>query len=257
MKRYLFCIVFLTGFLGNSTFSFAQLLEGKATYISKKKHGMSLDPKKYDKETIKRTLSFFENAFVRNFELTFNSKESIYKEVLKNTASKRSLETTSFNRLYKDLKKGEYLHQREYLNKLFLIKGQITLKNWELSTETKKIGKHTCYKATVKQEVERVFKGKLVKEEVTVVAWYTPGIPVNNGPGIYGGLPGLILEVSDGKNIILCTAVAIKEDQKLKIKRPGRGKKVSQKEFQQIQIEKYKQEKNKGNFRKSLEESRQ
>ena len=37
------------------------------------------------------------------------------------------------------------------------------------------------------------------KENVVTTAWYTPQIPVSNGPDDYQGLPGLILEINDGK----------------------------------------------------------
>ncbi len=33
-------------------------------------------------------------------------------------------------------------------------------------------------------------------KQIEVVAWYTPQIPVSNGPGEYWGLPGLILEIN-------------------------------------------------------------
>jgi GLPGLI family protein len=38
--------------------------------------------------------------------------------------------------------------------------------------------------------------------KVTITAWYTPEIPVSQGPEGYWGLPGLILEVNDGKTTI-------------------------------------------------------
>jgi GLPGLI family protein len=34
-------------------------------------------------------------------------------------------------------------------------------------------------------------------KDVTITAWYTPEIPVNQGPENYWGLPGLILEIND------------------------------------------------------------
>jgi GLPGLI family protein len=40
-------------------------------------------------------------------------------------------------------------------------------------------------------------------KDVTITAWYTPEIP-NQGPENYWGLPGLILEINDGKTVILC-----------------------------------------------------
>ena len=36
-----------------------------------------------------------------------------------------------------------------------------------------------------------------------MTAWFTPEIPVSTGPAMYGGLPGLILEISDGNRTML------------------------------------------------------
>jgi GLPGLI family protein len=43
-------------------------------------------------------------------------------------------------------------------------------------------------------------------KDVTITAWYTPEIPVNQGPENWG-LPGLILEINDGKTVMFenCT----------------------------------------------------
>lgn len=61
-----------------------------------------------------------------------------------------------------------------------------------------------------------------------------PEIPVSNGPENYFGLPGLILEVSAGKTILLCSKVAINIKDKKEIKAPTKGKVVSQKEYDEI-----------------------
>ena len=34
-------------------------------------------------------------------------------------------------------------------------------------------------------------------------AWFTPEIPVSTGPSMYGGLPGLILEINDDRTTML------------------------------------------------------
>ena len=75
------------------------------------------------------------------------------------------------------------------------------------------------------------------KEEIITV-WYTPEIPVSQGPDEYWGLPGLILEVSEEKLIILCSKVVLSNKEKTKIKAPNTGEKVSQKKFDEIQKKK-------------------
>ena len=75
-------------------------------------------------------------------------------------------------------------------------------------------------------------------KEITITAWYTPEIPVNQGPEGYWGLPGLILEVNDGKTTILCSKVVLNPKEKADIKAPAAGKEVSQKEYDEIVIKK-------------------
>lgn len=62
--------------------------------------------------------------------------------------------------------------------------------NWDIShTDTKKIGKYTCKKATAE------YRGSYY------TAYYTREIPVSAGPYKFKGLPGLIMELkSDGIN---------------------------------------------------------
>ena len=55
-----------------------------------------------------------------------------------------------------------------------------------------------------------------------VTAWYTPQIPVSQGPGEFWGLPGLILEINDDKTTILCTKIVMNPNDKSKIKRQNR-----------------------------------
>ena len=77
-----------------------------------------------------------------------------------------------------------------------------------------------------------------IPKEATITAWYTPEIPVNQGPENYWGLPGLILEVNDGKTIILCSKVIMNPKEKAVIKAPSKGKVISQKEFDDTVIKK-------------------
>lgn len=70
--------------------------------------------------------------------------------------------------------------------------------DWILTQESKKINGFVCYKATrmpnqdSKEEIENTFP---------IIAWYTPEIPLPYGPFVYGGLPGLILEIQRESNV--------------------------------------------------------
>jgi GLPGLI family protein len=124
---------------------------------------------------------------------------------------------------------------------------------WEMGTETKKIGQYTCYKATLVKEDKNIDWGSIfsrgrsekkdststkqnkpAKKMLTVTAWYTPQIPVSTGPDTYYGLPGLILELNTGNTIMLCTEVAINTQETLEIEAPDKGKEVSRDEYNKI-----------------------
>ena len=75
-------------------------------------------------------------------------------------------------------------------------------------------------------------------ENLEVTAWYTPEIPISQGPGPYWGLPGLILEVNDGRTAILCSKLVLNSKEELNIKAPNKGKEVSQEEYNAILAEK-------------------
>ena len=135
--------------------------------------------------------------------------------------------------------------------------------------ETRVIGGYNCYKATAVRPVSKTdfrnfrsrdekkdetkkdatektgepkktsFMDELdVPKEVTITAWYTPEIPVNQGPEGYWGLPGLILEVNDGKTVILCSKVVLNPKEKAAIKPATNGKVINQKDFDETVIKK-------------------
>ena len=165
---------------------------------------------------------------------------------------------------YKNVKQKTYSVDKEFMGKEFLIKDSLPNYAWKMESETKLIGGYTCFKATavhpVSQSDFRNFrskkeepkkedaKGEAVKtegeakktnfmddfelpKEITITAWYSPEIPINQGPENYWGLPGLILEVNDGKTIILCSKIVLNSKEKAEIKEPTTGKVISQKEY--------------------------
>lgn len=179
--------------------------------------------------------------------------------------------------MYKDVQKKSFVNQTELFGKVFLITDSLEQWNWKLGSETKKIGNYTCYKATTvrqpdttmrntfrriarrNQQEPEVQKDSVGKDSTTrsdnqgnsllarleeepkeqlITAWFTPDIPVSQGPGPYWGLPGLILEVNDGRTVILCTQILLNPEQKKAIEAPGKGKEVTQEEYDRIRAEK-------------------
>lgn len=174
---------------------------------------------------------------------------------------------------YKNIKEKIFLQDQEFFGKQFLITEQMTPYAWKMGSETKKIGQYVCYKATTtrpsselnftstnrrdrekkKEEKKKdstsvisdvnvaVAVVKKEKEEieekeqmVEIVAWYSPMIPVSQGPTEYWGLPGLILELSAGNTTMLCSKIVMNPEEKIEIKRPTKGEVVTKKEYNEI-----------------------
>ncbi len=79
----------------------------------------------------------------------------------------------------------------------YLYEEDIPTLNWNITNESKVILSYTCKKATT------TFLGRQYE------VWFTPDIPINNGPWKLGGLPGLILKANDVQNyyIFECTGI--------------------------------------------------
>jgi len=71
-------------------------------------------------------------------------------------------------------------------------------------------------------------------EMLEIVAWYTPMIPVSQGPSEYWGLPGLIMEVSAGNTVMLCSKIVMNPEEKTEIEAPDKGDVVTKMEYNEI-----------------------
>lgn len=174
---------------------------------------------------------------------------------------------------YKNLESGELVQEQEFYGKQFLIKDQLESLEWEDTKESRMIGQYLAIKATAVKKIDendfsmaRPRRGRggdadqkkdgetakdstatddddpmsqiEIPKEVIVTAWYTPMIPVQHGPGEYGGLPGLILELNVYRTTVLCSKIVMNPEEAETIKAPTKGKEVSQEEYQAIVKEK-------------------
>jgi len=232
----------------------AQNFQGKATYKSKRKLDIKLDSTQVDSGMHKKMMEMLKKQFEKTFVLTFDKDESVYKEEekLSKPQGPSNMEMVMINTggsdiLYKNTKENRYTNQNDVFGKIFLIQDNLEKLDWKLGSETKNIGEYTCYKATLKREVEDIenrisFNADHEQDEnttpkmkeITITAWYTPKIPVNNGPGNYHGLPGLILEVNDGTETIICNKIVMNPKNNIALKEPNKGKVVSKEKFETI-----------------------
>lgn len=234
-------------FQGIAEYETKTIFEGKITL------GGDADPvmQKQIEESMK-------SAFEKKYQLMFNNTESLYKEEEKLEAPQQNSfgMVMSFSGggdvLYRNIKEQQTIEEKEFFSKEFLVINPLEKLNWIVTDETKKIGQYQCMKAKIvfpvtKEQLESYEKMKTKQEknptqfmildepkDRVVEAWFTMDIPVSHGPAEFWGLPGLIMEVHDGKTIYLCSKITLNPKEKFTIKKPKSGQKVSKKEYEKI-----------------------
>ncbi|MBC9794932.1 GLPGLI family protein [Sinomicrobium weinanense] len=249
--------VFLIGVLSPVV---AQDLRGKAIYESKTDLDMDFGGEDIPEQDKKRMAERMKQSLEKTFVLDFNRTASLYKEEeqLEPPAGGSGMRMMVFGgpggdgTYYKDVREKLYYNQVEMFGKIFLVRDTLPEQHWKLENETRKIGEYTCYKATTVKKVRRREFGRTRRDgkektkdtmnntpvektkEIVITAWYTPDIPVNQGPGEYWGLPGLILEINADRTTILCSKIVMSSKAEDKIEVPKKGKQVNQAEFDEI-----------------------
>tara|TARA_B100001564_G_scaffold346123_1_gene345519 strand:- start:824 stop:1657 length:834 start_codon:yes stop_codon:yes gene_type:complete len=213
---------------------------------------MSAEQKKAMKERMK---PFLEPVYI----LTFNKTKSIYRQEERLDAPGSGggrgwgrMMASSGGPIYKDITSKKSLQSTEFMGKKFLISNDKDNINWSLEKETKMIGNYACFKATAmvpKPKTMTSVWGSSEKQNdsiknsspvladsefITITAWYTPMIAVSHGPKGYGGLPGLILELTTDTEVMLCTRVVMNPEKQIVISEPTKGEFVSRSEFENI-----------------------
>ena len=245
----------------------AQNFTGTAVYeVKTKLPAMQLDTQKEIPSELQKELEAqLKSQFEKTYTLNFNKAESSWEEQQKLKAPQPSsgisimMMGSDNSKRYNNLKTMTTLSEEVIFDKEFLISDALPKWEWQMTNETKKIGDYTCHKAIAVQKVtdeERAEYEKRKKEadknpnrmmmidepeDYQITAWYTPDIPVGHGPEEFWGLPGLILEVSDGHRIILCSKITINPKNKTAIYIPKNGEKVTRRQFGEISEKKMKE----------------
>ena len=282
MKLQLLKFSFLFFLLVFTQNLFAQDFQGKAYYISKTTIDMSQwgGGRQMSEQQKKQMMDRMREWLERTYVLTFNKTESMYKEDEKLEAPGGrgpNMWGSSFSPgpQYKNVKTKMFIQDQEFFGKKFLIKEEMKPIEWKMETETKQIGQYTCFKATAtrpstdidwarrsrnnnssEKEKDTTKTSETASKDTTtndldedpemieIVAWYTPMIPVNQGPADFWGLPGLILEVSAGNVTILCSKIVMNPEEKTEIEAPEKGQVVTKQEYNTIITEKMEEMRN-------------
>jgi GLPGLI family protein len=192
------------------------------------------------------------SMFEKTYILTFNQTESSYKEEEKLDAPGGGngrwggmMGSFTAGPQYKNIKENLFLQEQDFFGKQFLIKDSLPKLKWVMDGETKQIGNYMCFKAIATKTIPDVAFGfgrrpndaendENKTKDIEIVAWYTLQIPINQGPGEYWGLPGLVLEVNADRTTILCSKIILNPEEKAEIKVPSKGKEVTKEEYEDI-----------------------
>jgi GLPGLI family protein len=231
----------------------AQDFQGKAYYKTSRNVSISMDSTSVSPERQAAMNEMIRKQFSKEYTLVFDQQESLYKEQAKLDGPSQgggmvivSMSDASSN-LYKNTKEQRFTGVRDLFGKAFIVKDELEEIEWKLESETKQIGQYTCHKATSTRTVERVVIGGTDDEqqtessEIIITAWYTPEIAVSTGPDRFWGLPGLIMEINEGKSKIICSKIVLNPDEVTEIKEPLKGKVVTQEEFDEMMAAKMKE----------------
>lgn len=89
------------------------------------------------------------------------------------------------NIVYSDLNTKQLISKRKVFDDTYLLKGSLKNIKWKFTDEIRDIAGYPCHRAN-----------GLTLDSVYVVAFYTDKIPISGGPELFGGLPGMILQLA-------------------------------------------------------------
>jgi GLPGLI family protein len=126
---------------------------------------------------------------------------------------------------------SQYDYYIDHPNKIILeissdgtiIKKELIKLPWDITSEGKMIDQYQCYKATY--TFEYLARNQKMKTRV-ITAWFAPSLPYPYGPKDYYGLPGLILELTEGDITFLVSKIEL-FDSEVEIKLPN-GKRIDE-----------------------------
>ncbi|EWH12458.1 hypothetical protein KLA_14438 [Cellulophaga geojensis KL-A] len=171
------------------------------------------------------TRAILKNSKEVSYALNFNSKSSTYQKnesLYDESKQKLNLVATGAGGtgiFYYNTEDNALLKQLTIGGDTFLITQNA--KKWKLLNTSKKIGKYNCYRATLLDNNNK---------ETKVTAWYTLDIPLAYGPKDYNGLPGIILELYEGKFFFKASKIELSNKNKI-IEKPVDGLNLTQEEF--------------------------
>ncbi len=134
-------------------------------------------------EKFKSTVPKFTTLF---YDLAFDTARTFYKPGKEpENPNQWGKGAASENIVYTDLRAKKVSALKAIFETKFLVHDSIRKATWKEKNEIRTIAGHQCHKAVT-----------TICDSVYVVAFYAEDIPVSGGPEMFGGLPGMILELA-------------------------------------------------------------
>ncbi len=225
MKQFLLLIIFIPcmALCGRAQYTLA----GKIEYEKKTNvHALLQDGNDDESdnswlERMKSTVPKFSSAF---FDLIFDSSRSIYKpgKEVDNPNKMFGTPPASDNIILTDFNASAVKAIKNVYEQKFFVQDSMRKLKWVEKDELRTIADYKCHKAVSK-----------ICDSVYVVAFYTEDIPVSGGPEMFGGLPGMIMELAIPRLHTTWTADKIEliSPAEADFKISEKGKKVTEKEL--------------------------
>jgi GLPGLI family protein len=217
MRYILLMAVLLCGNIATAQF----ILSGQVEYEKR----MNIHALNADDEWFERMKAQVPKFSISYFNLMFDTSKSLYapgREVVVNTKSWWANSPANENIVYTDISAHNIIASKSIFEKRVLITDSMRQLNWKEKEEIRVIAGYSCHKAVA-----------VFCDSVYVVAFYCTELPASTGPEMFGGLPGLILELAIPR--LHTTWIATKVEQKTleasALKPPTKGKKIAQSEL--------------------------
>lgn len=129
--------------------------------------------------------------------------------------------------VYRDFTNRKIKELQEAFGKTYLIDEDFHTPKWKILNEIKDVAGYICMKAETYDSIK----------DQRIVAWFTDQIPVDSGPELMYGLPGMILELDVNSGCVIVTALSVTPktlEQGLPLPKKWKGKKIAYDDFQAL-----------------------
>lgn len=155
------------------------------------------------------------------FDYTFNMAAALYQpgRETENPIKMFGSAPADKNIVYTDFKKERVVANKQVFEEKYLVSDTMRKIEWKINDEIRKIADFNCRKAV-----------GIICDSVYVVAFYTEDIIPSGGPEMFGGLPGMILEIAIPRlhTTWIATKVELITPKPEELKAPEKGKKTTQ-----------------------------